>query len=77
MTLYREAESLGVIPDPLLMMGQLTVNTFGSLVSLHRCWSCGEEFTVCPPQEAETWGGCLAEGCGSYDEGRDVDHLFG
>ena len=68
---------IGDIPNALVMMGQLTVNRYGTLISLHRCWSCGAEFTVCPPEEAEVWGGCLAETCGSYDEGRDVDHLFG
>ncbi len=77
MTVYRGDSELGDIPGPLLMMGQLTVNDYGTLVSLHRCWSCGNEFTVCPPQEAEVWGGCLAETCGSYDEKRDVDWMFG
>ncbi len=47
----------------------------GGLVSVHRCYACGEEFTVTPPA-GDDWGGCLAETCPSYDPDRDVDIFF-
>jgi hypothetical protein len=53
------------------------MNDYGTLVSLHRCGSCGSEFTVCPPvPDGQEWGGCQAEGCASYDKRRDADRLF-
>lgn len=52
----------------------VTVNEFGTPVSVHTCEACGRMFTVCPPADPETWGtGCLAEGCPSYDLRRDID----
>lgn len=53
------------------------MNEYGTLVSVHRCESCGCEFTVCPevPDGIE-WGGCQGPTCGSYDERRDVDRLI-
>lgn len=55
----------------------LSVNEHGTLVSLHTCDACEEEFTVCPPVEHAAWGGCcLAEKCESYDPVRDADKMF-
>lgn len=51
------------------------VNEYGTPVSVHRCPDCGAEFTVCPPT-SDNWGGCLADGCPSYDLARDVDIFF-
>ena len=52
----------------------VTVNEFGTPVSVHTCDACGELFTVCPPVDIGKWGtGCLAEGCPSYDISRDID----
>jgi hypothetical protein len=57
---------------------RLDVNEYGTPVSIHACWSCGQEFTVCPAREpsAEGWDDCLAPECPSYDQGRDADLLF-
>lgn len=51
------------------------VNEFGTSVSIHRCASCGDEFTVCPSHTSD-YGGCLAPLCPSYDIERDVDYLL-
>ena len=51
------------------------LNEFGVTVSVHTCWACGDEFTVCPPA-GEDWGGCMAPNCPSYDPKRDADKLF-
>ena len=61
-----------------LRMGR---NEFGTIVSVHTCDACGEDFTVCPPKIGEggdeEWGGCcLAERCPSYDPARDADRFF-
>lgn len=53
----------------------LGVNEYGTPVSIHRCASCGDEFTVCPPFEGD-YKGCLAPLCPSYDIERDVDYLL-
>ena len=56
-------------------------NEYGTSVSEHCCDDCGGVFTLCPAKggadgDAE-WGGCcLAETCGSYDIGRDIDLLW-
>ena len=50
-------------------------NEYGTPISLHICDDCGAEFTVCPPSN-EDWGGCLREGCESYDINRDVDAIM-
>lgn len=56
----------------------ISVNDFGTPVSLHTCEACGREFTVCPARENDVdWGGCLARECPSYDPARDVDRFFG
>lgn len=57
-------------------------NAQGVLVSLHRCDTCGREFTVCPPiaeseVEEKGWENCLDPSCESYDPMRDVDLLMG
>lgn len=54
-----------------------SLNEFGTEVSVHRCSTCGETYTLCPPADEATWGtGCLAETCASYDPNRDVDLFF-
>lgn len=50
-------------------------NDYDTPVSLHVCDDCGSHFTICPPAD-ENWGGCLSEGCESYDINRDVDALL-
>jgi hypothetical protein len=56
---------------------RITLNSYGTQVSEHRCGSCGGIFTVCLPVTEEVWGeGCLAEGCHSYDEARDIDKVW-
>ena len=50
----------------------LTINDSGVVCSIHRCNSCGGTFTVTPKTD-KVWGGCLAEGCPSYDSKRDMD----
>lgn len=57
-------------------MTELSVNEYGTPVSVHTCPDCGTEFTVCPPTD-ESWGGCLAKTCPSYDPARDADKYFG
>ena len=53
-------------------------NEYGTLVSVHQCDICGNEFTVCPPimKDEGGWDGCQSEGCKSYDSDRDVDDIF-
>jgi hypothetical protein len=56
-------------------------NEYGTPVSVHRCDTCGVEFTVCPSvpdgsPRLDDWGSCLAETCDSYDIARDVDMFF-
>ncbi len=56
-----------------------SVNEFGTPVSVHVCEFCGDQFTVCPARitdkEINSYRGCLAPGCESYDPQRDV-HLL-
>jgi len=54
------------------------VNEYGTLVSLHRCDTCGGEFSLCPAvtPEKKGWGSCLGVECVSYDPRRDADKLF-
>ena len=55
-----------------------TVNEYGTPVSVLRCASCGAIVSICPlVRDPASWGdGCLAEGCASYDLGRDVELFF-
>ncbi len=58
---------------------RLLVNEYGTPVSLHTCWTCGSDFTVCPAiaeENADDWTDCMARGCASYDRARDADRLF-
>lgn len=68
----------GYLPTaPEDFMWRLGVNEKGTPVSVHRCESCGCQFTVCPLRTVEQWGtGCLADTCESYDIERDVDIFF-
>ena len=50
------------------------LNEYGVTVGVHRCDDCGCEFTVTTLRE--DWGGCLSEGCASYDIARDADLFF-
>lgn len=51
-----------------------SLNEYGTEVSVHRCDACGGTFTVCPAVDENRFGGgCLAEGCPSYDITRDID----
>lgn len=55
-----------------------TYNEYGTLVSKHKCDTCGDVFTLCPPvspEEVETkgWQNCLATHCPSYNIKRDID----
>lgn len=56
----------------------LSVNEYGTEVSLHTCDTCGEDFSVCPavPEEhLKDWNGCQADWCGSYQMDRDPDMI--
>lgn len=56
------------------------INDYGTPTSVHRCDSCGQEFTVAPrvPEERwAEWGECLSEDCDSYDPMRDVELYLG
>jgi hypothetical protein len=56
---------------------RITVNDYGTVVTLAMCPCCGSEFTVCPAVDLDKWGhGCLAPNCESYDPGRDADRYF-
>lgn len=51
----------------------------GFPVSVHKCETCGVEFTVCPAipdDEAHEWPDCLSDECPSYDPERDMNVLF-
>lgn len=55
----------------------MTVNKYGTEVSLHICDTCGDKFTVCPPsKDSLSWVNCLSESCKSYDRSRDADKFF-
>lgn len=57
----------------------MTVNDYGTPVSVHKCADCGTAFTVCPavPEDKrDQWERCLGESCASYDPARDADILF-
>lgn len=60
---------------PLGRLG-MTTNRHGVACSLHRCTTCRSVFTVTPPASIEFGNGCLADTCGSYDLGRDIDTFF-
>lgn len=53
-------------------------NAYGTLISKHRCDTCGTEFSLCPavPPEKKGWENCLAPKCASYDVSRDVDKML-
>lgn len=53
-------------------------NDHGTPVSLHKCDTCGTEFTVCPVirDDQDGWENCMLPECASYDPERDVDVLF-
>lgn len=53
-----------------------STNEYGTLVSCHRCNTCGRYFTVCPHNRGQHYDDCLADTCASYDESRDVDKMF-
>lgn len=55
------------------------VNEYGTPVTWFRCEACGGDFSVCPavpPERLDNWGGCLDEGCPSYDLSRDAEVFF-
>jgi hypothetical protein len=59
----------------------LSVNEYGTPITVATCAECGGDFSVCPaipPEDFEQrWGtGCLADTCPSYDLGRDIDIFF-
>lgn len=66
-------------PPPNHTFLGFTKNEYGHTVTRHRCTTCGDEFTMCPPIKPDRlhmWEGCLAVGCDSYDPRRDVDKLW-
>jgi len=56
----------------------MTINEYGTEESKHICDTCGDEFTVCPPEKegSHAYDNCLAKNCPSYDPGRDADKFF-
>ncbi|KTR79125.1 hypothetical protein J2D78_01635 [Microbacterium maritypicum] len=56
------------------------INDHGVPTSVHRCDSCGQEFTVTPrvlEGIRDQWNECLSEDCDSYEPMRDVDLYMG
>lgn len=52
-------------------------NKYGTLVAVKYCATCGDRFTLCPPDWAGGFGSdCLGEHCSSYDPRRDVAVLM-
>ena len=55
-------------------------NDYGTMVSVHNCDTCCNEFTVCPAINPESfdWDNCLSSDCNSYNSTRcvDEDDLF-
>jgi len=53
-------------------------NRHGTGTSIHKCNTCGEEFSVTPAVSEESQGfvNCLSPDCASYDPERDLDILF-
>ena len=52
------------------------VNEYGTPVTIHKCDTCGDQFSVCPAAPTETrdqWDECLADTCDSYDLIRDAE----
>lgn len=58
----------------------MTTNEYGTPVSKHKCDTCGNEYTCCPPlAEGDDYtlsANCEADGCTSYDPAGDCDILF-
>lgn len=59
----------------------MSVNEYGTPISLHICEYCQVEFTVVPaipddPDVLNGWRGCLTPECESYDQSRDVDAMM-
>lgn len=54
-----------------------TPNRHGTIMSVHKCDTCTDRFTVTPSAVGrEGWGSCLSKVCDSYDVTRDADLLF-
>lgn len=52
-------------------------NEYGCWRSVHWCATCGDRFTITPPNDLATFGpNCLAPECPSYDPARDVEVFF-
>lgn len=56
-------------------------NEYGTPITVCRCDTCEQEFSLCPLVQAEAleargWGSCLSPECASYDPSRDVDRLL-
>ena len=53
-------------------------NKHGTGTSLHKCDTCGVEFTVTPEvKEGQPgWDDCGSQGCPSYDPQRDIEILY-
>ncbi len=61
--------------EPCTHIGE-SVNQYGTFISIFKCKTCGDEFTVCPavPTDAlDQWTECMSESCASYDVTRDVE----
>lgn len=55
----------------------LSVNEHGTIVSLHTCHSCGDQFTICPPKATFDKNGCMSPECNTYVPECDMNRLFG
>lgn len=63
-------------PDEVGIVG-VSVNDYGTPVSVLRCATCGSVVSLCPMTTPERWGNdCLGENCESYDVERDMDIFF-
>ena len=58
------------------------LNEYGTLVSVHTCNTCANEYTVCPavdlPEQDNggLYSNCMSEDCASYDPVHDLDSAF-
>ena len=51
------------------------INEYGTPVTIHKCDTCGDQFSVCPAvsvEQRDQYDNCLAMACDSYDPMRDV-----
>jgi hypothetical protein len=62
--------------DECIVQGiEVDVNEYRTPVSVHRCSTCGQRYTICPPAPNEG-PDCNSPDCASYDPARDASIYF-